>query len=114
MTAPHTRYWQETLKNLKVGFNNPASPPEALNQIEVDPRFFFGWETLKTRFNQTVAWFQSMSATGKIFTAIGSAILIFTLLKTVFEILSSLITLCVVAVIFYGVYRIWIAPKPES
>jgi type IV secretory pathway VirB6-like protein len=110
MNLPPDRHWQQMLQNLKIGFDKSPSP-ESLNQIEVDSKTFFGWERWKHRYIDVLKWFGDMSSTGKLLAVVITCLLIFTLLKTVFQILSSLITIGVVIIIFYAVYRVLIEPK---
>jgi hypothetical protein len=110
MSAPDSRSWQETLKKLKVDFDK-STGKDTLNQIEVDPQEFFPWSNLQQRWQQILTWFQSVPSSGKLAVGLGGAILAFVLIETVFKIVSSLLTLAVIGIICYGVYRLWIAPK---
>jgi hypothetical protein len=59
-------------------------------------------------------WFQSLPTIGKAIVAFGSVMLGLSLLKTVFNLVSALISLTVVGVIIYLIYKFFIQSKSKS
>jgi hypothetical protein len=118
MTSPQPSDWQSRFRNLKIGIESvkqaisekPATGSEPLNQIDVDYPVI-GLETLQSSYQQAVAWFNGIPASGKLLAIAGGGLLSLTLIKTVFQLITSLITLSVFGVILYLVYRFWILPK---
>jgi hypothetical protein len=118
MTSPQPQDWQTRFRNLKTGIDSvkqaisdksvPGS--DALNQIDVDYPSF-GLETLQRGYRQAVNWFNTIPASGKLLAIAGGGLLSLTLIKTVFQLITSLITLSVFGVILYLVYQFWILPK---
>jgi hypothetical protein len=110
MTSPEPQDWQRRFRNLKIEIERAASDPNALNQIEVDAPSF-GIDALQLGYQQFMTWFNSIPASGKLLAIAGGGLLSLTLIKTVFQLITSLITLSVFGVILYLVYRFWILPK---
>ncbi len=119
MTSPQPQDWQSRFRNLKTGFDSvkqaisdkSASGSETLNQIDVDYPNNLGLEALQQSYQQAVNWFNTIPASGKLLAIAGGGLLSLTLIKTVFQLITSLITLSVFGVILYLVYRFWILPK---
>jgi hypothetical protein len=119
MTSPQPQDWQSRFRNLKTGFDSvkqaisdkSASGSETLNQIDVDYPNNLGLETLQQSYQQAVNWFNTIPASGKLLAIAGGGLLSLTLIKTVFQLITSLITLSAFGVILYLVYRFWILPK---
>jgi hypothetical protein len=116
MTSPAPQDWQSRFRNLKIEIERATtktSGSDALNQIEVDAPSF-GVDALQRGYQQFVAWFQDIPASGKLLAIAGGGLLSLTLIKTVFQLITSLITLSVFGVILYLVYRFWILPKSSD
>jgi hypothetical protein len=119
MTTPEPQNWQERLQDLKIDldatkqkiFDGSNVEAENLNEVEVDYSNFLGLDALKQGYQQFVTWFNEIPSSGKLLAIAGGGLLSLTLIKTVFQLISSLITLSVFAAIVYLVYRFWIAPK---
>ena len=110
MTSPEPQNWQRRIQDLKSNFDRSVSGSEHLNQIDVDAPGF-GIEGLQHSYRQFLSWFSSIPASGKLLAIAGGGLLGLSLIKTVFQLISSLITLSVFGVILYLVYRFWILPK---
>lgn len=113
MTSPPPQDWQSRFRNFKIDLDAARSKSQSLNQIDVDATGF-GSETLQHSYQQLTAWFQGIPASGKVFAIAVGGLLSLTLIKTVFQLISALITLSVFGVILYLVYRFWIAPKSSE
>jgi hypothetical protein len=112
MTSPQPPDWQRRFRDLKIEVERAASS-EPLKQIDVDlPRF--GLEGLQGSYQQFLAWFNGIPASGKLLAIAGGGLLSLTLIKTVFQLITSLITLSIFGIILYLVYRFWILPKSSE
>jgi hypothetical protein len=120
MTSPQPQDWQRRFQDLKIEVDSHSerlrqqatSIPEQLNQVEVEfPRF--GIEALSHSYQQFVAWFNGIPSSGKLLAIAGGGLLSLTLIKTVFQLITSLITLSIFGVVLYLIYRFWILPKSE-
>jgi hypothetical protein len=113
MTSPPPQDWQSRFRNFKIDLDAARSKAQSLNEIDVDATSF-GNETLQRSYQQLVAWFNAIPASGKVVAIAVGGLLSLTLIKTVFQLVSSLITLSVFGVILYLVYQFWIVPKSSD
>jgi hypothetical protein len=113
MTTPEPQDWQSRVRNLKIEIERATSGSDTLNQIDVDAPSF-GMDALQRGYQQFLAWFNGIPASGKLLAIAGGGLLSLTLIKTVFQLISSLITLSVFGTILYLVYRFWILPKSND
>jgi hypothetical protein len=120
MTFPQPQDWQSRIRNLKIDLDRIASTlsdrstatSEPLNEINVDfPKF--GIDSLQREYQQFIAWFNGIPSSGKLLAIFGGGLLSLTLIKTVFQLITSLITLSTFGIILYLGYRFWILPKGE-
>jgi hypothetical protein len=115
MTSPQPPDWQRRFQDLKIKFSRPFIPqPQPLNQVEVQASSFEWAPSLQRSYEQFVAWFSAIPSSGKLFAIAGGGLLTLTLLKTVFQLITSLITLSILGIILYLVYRFWILPKSST
>ncbi len=114
MTTPEPQDWQSRIRNLKSDFERAkTSGSEQLNQIDVDASGF-GMDALQRGYQQFMNWFNGIPSSGKLLAIAGGGLLSLTLVKTVFQLISSLVTLSVFGIILYLVYRFWILPKSSD
>ncbi len=128
MTFPQPQDWQSRIRNLKIDLDRIAATlsnrfsageatpttatSEPLNEIDVDfPKF--GIDALGREYQQFIAWFNGIPSSGKLLAIAGGGLLGLTLIKTVFQLITSLITLSTFGIILYLGYRFWILPKGE-
>ncbi|WP_446366227.1 hypothetical protein [Coleofasciculus sp. G3-WIS-01] len=78
---------------------NPFQPP------------FYNTYPMKRRFNQITAWFNNLPSVGKVIVVIVGGSLGLSLLKSVFQLITSLISLALLGIILYVVYKFFITPK---
>lgn len=110
MTPPTPQDWQRRFQDLKIGVEQVTTKSEPLKEIEVNfPGF--GIPALKNTYQQFITWFNGIPASGKLLAIAGGGLLSLTLIKTVFQLITSLITLSVFGIILYLVYRFWVLPK---
>jgi hypothetical protein len=114
MTSPQPPDWKRHFQNFRVKVEQPAQPQsQPLNQVEVTPGGF-GWELLRQGYQQFIVWFNAIPSSGKLLAIVGGGILSLSLMKTVYQLVTSLISLSILGVILYLVYRFWILPKNSS
>jgi hypothetical protein len=118
MSSSNQQEWQRKIKNLKLDKNTPNSEttpdepriPEILSNLDGE---LFEAQAWQEKMTQTKNWFDQMPSSGKIAVAVGLAVVGLMLLKTVFQLVTSLMTLGVVAVVLWFGYRYFISPKQE-
>jgi hypothetical protein len=120
MSSSNQQEWQKKIKNLKLDNNNtasekstPAEPiiPEILSGLDSE---LFEAQAWQEKIAATKNWFELMPSSGKIAVAVGLAIGGLMLLKTVFQLVTSLMTLGVVAVVLWFGYRYFIGSKVDG
>lgn len=110
MTSPQDPDMEEQPPELEIEVEPPdaAESPDLLN-LDLDPS---SWQaTFKDSCDRIAIWFNAIPSSGKLLVIAGGGLLGLTLLKTFLQLVTSLITLLVLGIIFYLVYRFWIAPK---
>jgi hypothetical protein len=118
MSSFNQQEWQRKIKDLKLG-NKPAPEstpdepriPEILSNLDAE---LFEPQAWKEKLSETKNWFDRMPSNSKIAVAIGLAIVGFMLLKTVFQLVTSLLTLGVVGVVLWFGYRYFIGSKVDQ
>jgi hypothetical protein len=110
MTSPEPQDWQRRFQDLKMKIDDRTSVDSSFDRLEIDPQSF-GAETFGRSYQQSIAWFNSIPSSAKLVAIAGGGLLGLTLIKTVFQLITSLLTLSVLGIILYLVYRFWIAPK---
>jgi hypothetical protein len=109
MNSPEPQDWQRRFQDLKMKTERtPVDSP--FDRLEIEPPSF-GSETFGRSYQQSIAWFNSIPSSAKLVAIAGGGLLGLTLIKTVFQLITSLLTLSVLGIILYLVYRFWIAPR---
>ncbi len=118
MSSSNQQEWQQKIKNLKLGKpttqeSTPAEPviPEILSGLDGE---LFEAQAWQEKIAATKNWFELMPSSGKIAVAVGVAIVGLMLIKTVFQLVTSLMTLGVVAVVLWFGYRYFIGSKVDG
>jgi hypothetical protein len=111
MTEQQPSDWQRRFQDMKVGFQQPPSVgSEPLKEINIDfPKISL--DAFRLKYQQFINWFNEIPASGKLLAIAGGGLLSMTLIKTVFQLITSLITLSTFGIILYLVYRFLILPK---
>ena len=112
MASLDPKDWQRRLRDLKIDLGSTANS-EPLNEIDVDATGV-GVDALKHSYQQFIAWFNDIPASGKLLAIAAGGLLSLTLIKTVFQLVTSLITLSALGGILYLVYRFWVLPKTSD
>ncbi len=110
MTSPQPPDWKRRFQDFKFKVEQPSSQPQSLNQVEVTPQGF-GWEMIRQGYQQLMIWFNGIPSSGKLLAIAGGGFLSLSLIKTVYQLVTSLISLSILGIILYLVYRFWILPK---
>jgi hypothetical protein len=113
MTSPQPQDWQRRFRDLKIEVERATTNRDALNQIDVDAPDL-SINALRQGYQQFMTWFDRIPSSGKLIAIVGGGLLSLTLIKTVFQLITSLITLSVFGIGLYLVYRFWILPKGED
>ncbi len=120
MTSPEPPNWQRRFRDLKTNLDaakrtirDRTVGSDTLNQIEIDAPNF-GIDGIQQSYQQFLVWFDGIPASGKLLAIAGGGLLSLTLIKTVFQLITSLITLSIFGIILYLVYRFWILPKSSE
>lgn len=114
MASPPPPDWQQRFQELQQEIDQQSvGSVEPLKEIDVDATGY-GLNALQHSYQQFIAWFDRIPASAKLLTMAAGGLLSLTLIKTVFQLITSLITLSILGVILYVVYRIWIAPQQEK
>jgi hypothetical protein len=113
MASPDPQDWQQRLRDLEINIGSNPKTAEPLNEIDVDATGF-GVDAIARSYQQVLAWFNGIPASGKLLAIAAGGLLGLTLIKTVFQLVTSLITLSIVGTILYLVYRFWVSPKSSD
>ena len=105
--------WKRYFQNFKVKVEQAAPQSQSLNQVEVTPGRF-GWEVLSQGYQQFLVWFKTIPSSGKLVAIAVGGFLSLSLMKTVYQLVTSLISLSILGIILYLVYRFWILPKNNA
>jgi hypothetical protein len=113
MTEQQQSDWQRRFQDMKVGFdrsNTSTSNPQPLKEIDVDfPTV--GIDSLYRGYQNFLTWFNGIPASGKLLAIVACGLFSMTIIKSVFQLITSLITLSTFGVILYLIYRFSILPK---
>lgn len=110
MNPQQNQDWKRKLQELEAQMNQgtrpngESEPLQPLQSLGNNPQ-------LAILFNKISNWFTGLSGTGKIVAVSAGALVGFALLRTIFELVASLISLSVLIVVLYLVYKVWVAPR---
>ncbi len=100
------KQWQQRLEELEKEVNDT---------FETTPiRLKNASQTLETTVNRFRLWYQGLSTPIKAIVVIGGILVIFSLLNMVLKLVASLISLGILAIIFYGLYKFVISPQKSD
>ncbi len=103
--------WQRRFQDMKVGFDRSTkSEPQPLKEINVNFADV-GIDSLYRSYQNFLAWFNGIPASGKLLAIVACGLFSMTIIKSVFQLITSLITLSTFGVILYLIYRFSILPK---
>jgi cell division protein FtsX len=111
MSSSNQQEWQRKIKDLKIKVDSAADEPiipEILSSIDAE---LLEGTNLQEKLQNTQNWFEQIPASAKVAVVVGVAIIGLMLLKTVFQLVTSMITLAIVGAALWLVYRFVITPK---
>lgn len=111
--------WQRRFQDMKVGFNRSkttAFNSQPLKEINVNfPNIpNIGIDSLYRTYQSFLTWFNGIPASGKLLAIVACGLFSITIIKSVFQLITSLITLSTFGVILYLIYRFSILPKESE
>lgn len=117
MNSQENRDWERKLQELESQLDskplqssvNPTQPQPLVVEHETDDENQMGEIWLQVR-----NWFDRLPSAGKIAVVAIAAIIGLSLLRTVFQLVASLITLAVLAVVLYFIYKFFIASQSSQ
>ena len=116
MTEQQPSNWQRRFQDMKVGFDRSkttTSTSQPLKEIDVNfpsiPNI--GIDSLYRSYQNFLAWFNGIPASGKLLAIVACGLFSMTIIKSVFQLITSLITLSTFGIILYLIYRFSILPK---
>jgi hypothetical protein len=113
MNPQDNQNMERRLQEIEAELNND----KRLSSVETEPgqplqRHRNDESSLRLLVNQVVNWFNSLPTLAKVAVAIITVTLAFSLLRSVLQLVASLLSLGVLGVILYLVYKFVIAPQP--
>ncbi|RMF21082.1 MAG: hypothetical protein D6756_13130 [Cyanobacteria bacterium J083] len=100
--------WQQKLAELEAELEDESTP---LYTVSKNNQTDSQQEKLRAKFSSGQIWFQSLPTTAKLVIA-GVLLLVgFSLLSTVLRLVTSLLTLGIIALILYSLYRFFFSPR---
>jgi type IV secretory pathway VirB2 component (pilin) len=112
MNPQDNRDYERRLQELETELDKDRR----LESVETQPgqplqRNFDNSQPAKSVFNQVVNWFNKLPSAGKVAVVIIAAVVGFSLLRSVLQLVASLISLAILGVILYWVYKFFVTPK---
>jgi hypothetical protein len=106
--------WQRRFQDMKVGFDR-STKTEAQPLKEINVNFpnipNIGVDSLYRTYQNFLTWFNEIPASGKLLAIVACGLFSMTIVKSVFQLITSLITLSTFGIILYLIYRFSILPK---
>ncbi len=115
MNPQENRDYDRTLQELETELEkdqpllSPETQPGQLEERPVNDS-----QPEKSVLNQVVNWFNSLPSAGKVAVVAIAAILGFSLLRSVLQLVASLISLAILGVLLYLVYKFFVAPRSSQ
>lgn len=116
MNPQENRDWERRLQELEMEINQTSSPPSVNNTEPGQPlqRNSDNSQQIDNVLKRVRYWFNGLTPVGKVAIVAIAVVVGFSLLRTVLQLVASLISLAIVGVLVYLVYKFLIAPKsPE-
>ena len=88
---------------------SPETQPGQLEERPVNDS-----QPAQSVLNQFTTWFNSLPSAGKVAVVALAAILGFSLLRSVLQLVASLISLAILGVLLYLVYKFFVAPRSSQ
>lgn len=115
MNPQENRELERRLREIEAQINQQSSPrpfqsqPGQLPKLQSDRL-----QSIQSFLQQVTNWFNGLSGVGKAVVISAAAIVGLMVLKTVFQLVTSLISLAIVGVLLYLVYKFFVAAKASK
>jgi len=114
MNSPEKQNLDRRIQELETEINQSSSAPLIETQpgqpLQTTPHT----PDIESRFQQVTNWFNGLSTTGKVIVISVGVIVGFAILRTLLQLVASLLSLAVLSVVLYLVYKFWLARQsPE-
>ncbi len=112
MSPQENREWERRLQEIEAQINQPStSRPFQSEPGQLPTSQSARWQSIQPLLQQVTNWFNGFSGVGKVVVISAAAIVGLIVLKTVFQLVATLISLAIVGVLLYLVYRLFVAAK---
>lgn len=112
MNSPENQKVDQRLQELESQINQtPSLNAETGQPLQRQPQ---DEQEIYRTLNKITDWFKGLPSTAKVIVIVVAALVGFSLLRTVFQLVASLFSLAVLGVLLYLVYKFWIAPQPPQ
>lgn len=98
MNTQNNQDWERRLQELEVEVN-----PEPEKQTSLPKQF-------EKTFNQLKQWYNQLSSPAQVAVAIVGIMLVFSVLNSVLKLVTSILSITILAVVLYGLYKFLIRP----
>ena len=115
MNTQENRDWQRKLQELEAQINQASSPSTVQPQPGQPLRNLFkDSKSIQSLLNQVTNWFNGLSGTAKVVVISFAALVGFAVIKSVLQLVASLVSLAILGVVLYGVYKLFVADKASQ
>ncbi len=112
MNSKENRDDERRLQELEMELDKNQSPPSIGDRTEQPlQRQVNNSQPEKSVLNQVANWFNSLPRGGKVAVAIIATLVGFSILRSVLQLVASLISLAIVGVVVYLVYKFFVTPQ---
>lgn len=102
MSTQNNQDWEQKLRELEVEINPESEKPADLT---------FSIEKI---FNQLRQWYNNLSTPAQVVVALVGVVLVFSILNSVLKLVASLLSITILAVVLYGLYKFLMTPRPNQ
>ncbi len=102
MNSNNDQDWERRFQELEVEVN-----PEPQVQDDLSPK-------MNNLLSQIKDWYNRLPNPGKVAVAVGGVLLAFSVLNSILKLVASLLTIAILGVVLYGVYKFLMKPPTEE
>ncbi len=113
MNSQEPKNWQQKLQDLEEQINQQMSTNSASRADSQDPlpNANIKWDNLNQKLEKAKTWFGNLNSPAKAVVAIASIVVGFAVLGTVLKVISSLVSIAILGVLLYLLYKFFFAPQ---
>lgn len=104
MTSPNEPNWEKRIQELEVEIEQDSKELSTSSQTDTS-------QSIETGVSLLRQWFESLPTAAKVVVAVVGLMIGFSLLNTVLKLITSLISITILAVVLYLLYKFFLAPK---